>query len=79
MSIKLKGQFEFGTDAIGTRHKHGFPVFFADFEKCAETANTTQYAFTHGASGKRFDGIDQRIAGFDIDTGITIGKRLISG
>ena len=76
MAVKLECQLEFGADTVCTRHQDRIPVFFADFKKGAETTNASQYTIPHRAFGKGFDGIDQRITGINIDTGIAVRKGL---
>jgi hypothetical protein len=46
-------------------------------EKRAKTAETGGAAGTGGGFGERLDGLDQRLAGVDIDTRIAVGQALL--
>ncbi len=66
-------QFEFGADAVGGADEErvvearGFEI-----EQRAEAADAAHDAGARGAFGMRFDALDQRVSGIDIDTGLFI-------
>jgi hypothetical protein len=77
MTVQLESQLELGADAVGTGDQHGLLELLADLEQRAETADTAEHAFAHGALGKGLDRFDQGVAGIDIDTGVAVGERNI--
>ena len=77
MPARIDGDSQLGADAVGRGDKHrilescGFQV-----EKTAETAEFAIRAGTDCRPGQRFDSIDERVAGIDIDACITIAEAI---
>ena len=75
----MERELELGADAVGARHQHRFLVFLRHFKKGAESADAGQYTVAQRAFGEGLDIVDKLIAGVDVDTGVTIGRRIESG
>jgi hypothetical protein len=79
VAVELERQLELGAHAVGARNQHRLLVLLRQLEQRAETADAGHHAFAHGALGKRLDPVDQRVAGFDVNTGIAVGKACLAG
>ena len=71
----LECELQFGADAVGAGHQHGFAVLLRHLEQGAETADAGQHAFPQRAFGEGLDVLDELVAGVDVYAGIAIGKR----
>ena len=73
--LPFESQLELGADAVGAAHQHRLFIALGHFEERAEAADARQYAFAHRLLRERFDALDQRVAGIDIDAGILVAER----
>jgi hypothetical protein len=73
----LYGQAQFSAHPIGARHQYGSAeTLYRQFKQRAEAAQTGQHFGAHRSFDGGFDTLNQRIAGFDIDTGVLVGDGL---
>ena len=73
MPAGIYRQPELGADAIGGADENGIVISGrAQIEKAAETAESAKRPAACGRRGERLYGVDQRIAGFNVDTGILV-------
>ena len=74
VAMEGEGELQLRAHAVGAGDKHGLLVFLRDFAKGAEAANAGEDLRADRFLGKRLDGLDQRIAGIDIDARIAVGQ-----
>jgi len=74
MLVQLEGKLELGAYAIGARHQHRLLELLRQLEQRAEATDAAQHLGAHGALGEGLDAVDQRVAGFDVHTGVAVGK-----
>ena len=70
--VPFKGELELGAHAIGAAHQHRLAVALGHFKQGAKAADAGQHAFAHGLACQRFDALDQRITGVDVDTCVLV-------
>jgi hypothetical protein len=76
--VGLDGDLQLGADAVGGCDQDGvLEPGSLGVEKRAKTAETGGTARAGGGFGERLDGLDQRLAGVDIDTRIAVGQALL--
>jgi hypothetical protein len=77
---RFDGDFQLGADAIGGDDQQGIlETGGARIEECAEAAQRRVGARPRGGARQRRDGLDQGVAGIDIDTGIFVGRMVANG
>ena len=73
VSWRFERQFQFGAHAVGAGTPGTVLVLFGNINQTAEAANAAGSG-AHGALGKRFDILDQAVAGVDIYAGVAVGE-----
>src|SRR5437868_3647097 len=74
VSVERKGKLELGADAVRAGDKYRLLVFLGDLAKRAEAADAREHLRAHGLPREGLDGLDERVAGVDIDARIAVGE-----
>jgi len=68
------GDLQLGADPVGRGDQQGIAVAeLSQVEERAEAAEAGGAAAPRGRPGERLDRLDQRVAGVDVDTGLSVG------
>jgi hypothetical protein len=74
----VDGDLELGADAVGGADQDRvLEAGGLQVEQRAEAAQAGIRAGAAGGLGERLDGLDQRLAGIDVDAGIAVGQALL--
>ena len=73
--VHRERELELGADAVGPGDEHRLAVALRQLHQCTESTDAGQNLRPQRALGERLDGIDQAVAGIDVDARIAIRKR----
>jgi hypothetical protein len=80
MAPRLDGDFQLGADPVGGGDQQGILVARgARIDERAEAAQGRVGARPRGGARQRRDGLDQGVAGVDVDSGIFVGRMVANG
>jgi len=75
MIVQQVGEHQLGAYPVCSGYQHWLIVIVCrQLEQAAKTANSAEHSGAHGSLDIRLDGLDQLIAGINVDSGVSVAQ-----